>query len=123
MNGENFEFEFLSAEEANEIATSHNIKPRDDNYIIACLKLKDNYIGAFLKESVEYEIREAAKEGKKSVDIEEDENLPESDEKNEKIIINYLRSKGYKADIVTKRDSWRRKDYKVFSIKWGDDKR
>lgn len=103
--------EFLSAEEANEIATSYTNK------------VNDKFVKSYLKE-IEYIIREFANRGEKSVEIEEENgmNLSKLTESNEKSITDYLKSKGYKVDISTKTktNGWGdvSYDYKVFSIKW-----
>ena len=99
-------FEFLSAEEANEIVSSYN-------------KINDKFVRSYLKVTVEYEIKEAAKKGKKSVDIKIEPGQITDSTRN--FIVDYLKSKGYKVDIITKTDYWRGEsyDYKAFSVKWG----
>ena len=109
MNNETFEF--LSAEEANKIASSY------------ANKINDRYVRSYLKVTVEYEIKNAAKKGKKSVDIKiEPESISES---TRDFIIDYLKSKGYKVDIITKTDYWRGEqyEYKAFSVHWGEKKK
>ena len=106
--------EFLSAEEANEIATSYTNK------------VNDKFVKSYLKE-IEYIIKEFANRGEKSVEIAEENgaNLSKLTESNEKSITDYLKSKGYKVDISTKTktNGWGdvSYDYKVFSIKWGEE--
>lgn len=106
--------EFLSAEEANEIATSY------------INKTNEKFVKSYLKE-IEYAIKEAAKKGEKSVQIVEEDGVKLSNlsESNEKFITKYLRSKGYKVDISTKTktNGWGdvSYDYKAFSIKWGEE--
>ena len=109
MNEETFEF--LSAEEADKISSSY------------AKKINDKFVKSYLKVTVEYEIKEAAKKGKKSVDIKiESGQITDS---TRDFIIDYLKSKGYKAEIITKTDYWRGEayDYKAFSIHWGEKKK
>ena len=99
-------FEFLSAEEADKIASSY------------AKKINDKFVKSYLKVTVEYEIKESAKKGKKSVDIKIESSINDS---TRDFIIDYLKSKGYEAKIITKTDCWRGEcyDYKAFSVKWG----
>jgi len=108
MNNE--PFEFLSAEEANKISSSY------------ANKINDKFVRSYLKVTVEYEIKEAAKKGKKSVDIKIEPGQITDSTRN--FIVDYLKSKGYKVDIITKTDYWRGEpyDYKAFSVKWGEEK-
>lgn len=99
-------FEFLSAEEADKISSSY------------AKKINDKFVKSYLKVTVEYEIKEAAKKGKKSVDIKIESSITDS---TRDFIVDYLKSKGYEAKIITKTDCWRGEcyDYKAFSVKWG----
>ena len=108
MNEETFEF--LTAEEANEIASSY------------ANKINDRFVRSYLKVNIEDRIKEVIKKGWKSVDIKIEPGQITDSSKD--FIVDFLKSKGYKVEIVTKTDYWRGEqyDYKVFSINWGEKK-